>query len=169
MGIHGLQVIISEDENITTYLCPNIIAMPFFVYLSFSKKILWRFITFLALFTMGTLSQTRGIFLYCVLTYIISYIVYSMVHNKKILNKYIVFIVCGFISIYLIYQKAEHKINDISPYLHYRLYDKVNEMGNNESDNNRISAYMYRLHRQKPHPSPQGVDDLLFPLSDTGH
>ena len=79
-----------------------------------------------------------------------------MVHNKKILNKYIVFIVCGFISIYLIYQKAEHKINDISPYLHYRLYDKVNEMGNNESDNNRISAYMYCIDKAEDYILPHG-------------
>ncbi len=154
MGIHGLKII--EIDNTTTYLCPNIIAIPFFVYLSFGKSNLLKLISFGAIFTMGALSQTRGIILYCILSYVISYYVYVKAHKKNLLNKYILFIFIGFLSLYIVYQRAEDKVSELSPYLYYRLYDKVENAGSTGEDQKRINAYMHYVDNVEDYFLPHG-------------
>ena len=70
MGLTGLDYL---EENQTLYLCPTILAMPLSTALSFYKPFIYKVLTFLLLFLMAGLSQTRGIILYGILCYFITW------------------------------------------------------------------------------------------------
>lgn len=129
-------------DSTTSYLCPNLIALPICVGLSVGQSKWVQFITFFAVFLMGILSQTRGIFLYCVTCYIF-YFYLKFVRGKNLSKKirFISYITIISGTFLYLYNAAENFIESYDTYLHYRLYEKVQDIGENSSDSQRISQY----------------------------
>lgn len=129
-------------EDKIFYLCPNIIAMPLCIGLSVKQPTIIKKITFIIVFFMAALSQTRGIFLYFLICYLIYYYLLYLRSGKiKTILKAILYLLLTSVLIVKTYQAVEKPIKNYSPYLHYRLYDKVEEIGTNDSDSKRIKAY----------------------------
>ena len=152
-AIDGLKTLVLDETN---YLCPNIVAMPLLVCMSFYRGIISKILVFLIVFSMCALSQTRGIVLYGILAYIISYIIYTYSQGNNIFNKLSILIATGFMGLYYVYLKIEGYVENVSPYLHYRLYNKLQEIGENDADEHRIECYIYYLNNWPDYLLPHG-------------
>lgn len=156
MGIHGLFTI-SDDVNDTTYLCPTMLAIPLSISLSFFKRKIVLILTIIIISLMSSLSQTRGIALLCMLSYFISILVYLRIRKKnKIFKKITISVAFLTIGLVSLYNYAEDKIYSISPYLHYRLYDKTENIGKTDEDVKRITDYTYYFDNLEDFVLPHG-------------
>lgn len=153
MGLTGLEYL---EENQTLYLCPTILAMPLSAALSFYKPLIYKVLTFLLLFLMAGLSQTRGIILYGILCYFITWFLYSAFIIKNILNKTSILLIIGFIAAIIVYYNVEDSVRQSSKYLHYRLYNKMENVGEISEDQSRLNQYYYVFNHYEENLLPHG-------------
>ncbi len=153
MGLTGLDVL---EEDRVLYLCPTILAMPLSAALSFHKTIFHRVFTFLLVFIMAGLSQTRGIILYSLVCYFITWFYYSLFIVNNLLNRTSILVVAGFVSAVIVYYKIEDSVMETSKTLHYRLYEKMESVGENRGDQSRISQYYTLLNEYEAYILPHG-------------
>ena len=155
MGIDGLSVL-GLGGHKTLYLCPTIPAMPICASISFfrSKKI--RAISFLALATQAGLSQTRGIILYVIVIYAISWFIYSAFYKGHIFNRSSIIISLGFILALVVYTFMEDIVKSTSSYLHYRLYTKMQNISTTHEDQSRINQYLLYVNNYDEYILPHG-------------
>ena len=119
-----------------------------------SKKI--RTITFLALATQAGLSQTRGIILYVIVIYAISWFIYSAFYKGNIFNRSSIIISLGFVLALVVYTFMEDIVLSTSSYLHYRLYTKMQNITTTREDQSRINQYMLYVNNYDEYILPHG-------------
>lgn len=160
------QMIMNMDDNQYAVDINIIFSVMWLLIVIFNKR--WTHILFaLCLIPIiGFTSVSRGIFSFFIFGLAAAFIIKSRMSIHRIMLPVILTCIIGSIA-YFIYYECESIISEISPTLHFRLYTKMNEIGDNESDTTRIAAYIHIINNWTRYLLPRGfLGKSFFVLSD---